>query len=144
MKSMSHQLQSHLCDAAATDQPQHRLSLPKLDILAVDADEEPQQELEAEDDVKDGPLDPHKVKDAHQKEIQNLWDPEVYEYSTEVESRTRTGRDPVGLKWIDTNKGGAEHDTVHVWCVRRCAMKGLNRSSRPPLLETLRFLLGIA
>ena len=33
---------------------------------------------------------------------------EVYEYSTEAESRTRTGRNPVGLKWIDTNKGNAE------------------------------------
>ena len=33
---------------------------------------------------------------------------EVYEYSTEAEARTRTGRKPVGLKWIDTNKGSAE------------------------------------
>ena len=61
MKAMSQQLLSDLCDAAATDQPQHRLPLPKLDILAVDADEELQEEWEAEDDVKGGPLDPHEV-----------------------------------------------------------------------------------
>ena len=82
--------------------------LPKLDILAVDEDEEPTEEWEAEDDVKGGPLDPHEVKAARQKEIQYLWDMKVYEYSTEAESRARTGRKPVGLKWIDTNKGSAE------------------------------------
>ena len=108
MKAMSQQLQADLCDAAATDHPEHRLPLPKLDILAVDADEEPQQEGEAEDDVKGGPLDPHQVKIALQKEIQYLWDWEVYEYSTEAESRTRTGRNPAGLKWVDTIKGCAE------------------------------------
>ena len=104
MKATPQQLQSHLCDAAATDQPQHRLPVPKLEILAVDADEEPQQEWDAEDDVKGGPLDPHEVKAARRKERQYLWDREVYEYSTEAESRTRTGRNPVGLKWIDTQR----------------------------------------
>ena len=33
---------------------------------------------------------------------------EVYEYATEAEARARTGRNQVGLKWIDTNKGSAE------------------------------------
>ena len=108
MSAMSQQLQSDLCAAGTTDPPQHRPPLPKLDILAVDADEEPPEEWEADDDVKGGPLDLHEVKAARQKEIQCLWDMEVYEYSTEAESRTRTGRNPVGLKWIDTNKGGAE------------------------------------
>ena len=37
-----------------TDPSQHRPPLPKLDILAVDADEEPPEEWEAEDDVKGG------------------------------------------------------------------------------------------
>ena len=69
-KTMSQQLQSDLCTAAATDQPQHCPPPPKLDFLAVDANEEPQREWEAEDDVKGGPLDPHDVKAARQKEIQ--------------------------------------------------------------------------
>ena len=34
------------------------------DILAVDADEEPQPEWEAEDDVKGGPLNPREAKNA--------------------------------------------------------------------------------
>ena len=82
--------------------------MPKLDIPAVDADEEPPEECEAEDDVKGGPLDPREVKNASDKDINYTWDMEVYEYSTEVEARARTGRNPVGLKWIETNTGRAE------------------------------------
>ena len=51
-KAMSQQLQSDLCVVAATEQPQHRPLLLKLDILAVDADEEPQAEWEVKDDFK--------------------------------------------------------------------------------------------
>ena len=62
MKATSLQLQSDLCAATAKDQPQHRPLLPKLDVLAVDPDEELQEEWEAEDDVKGGPSDAHEVK----------------------------------------------------------------------------------
>ena len=82
--------------------------MPKLEILAVDADETPPEEWEAEGDVKGGALDPREVKAARQKEIQYLWDMEVYEYSTEAEARARTGRNPVDLKLADTNKGSVE------------------------------------
>ena len=105
MSAMSQQLQS---DLGTSDTLQHRPPLPKLDILAVDADEEPPAEWEAEDDVKEEPLDPREVKTVRDKDIQYLWDMDVYEFSTEAESRTRTGRNPVGLKWIGTNKGSAE------------------------------------
>ena len=43
-----------------------------------------------------------------QREFQYLWDVEVYGYSTEAEARAQTGRNPVGLKWVDSNKGSAE------------------------------------
>ena len=146
MKSMPQQLQSDLCDAAATEQPQHRLPLPKLDILAVNAEEEAQQGREAEDDVKGGPLDPHEVKIARQKEIQYLWDREVHEYSTEAESRTRTGRNRAGLKWIDTNRGSAEapHYRSRLVCtqVRHDVVEPIF-SATPPM-ETLRVLLSVA
>ena len=104
MSAMSQQLQSGLGVAGTSDPLQHRPPLPKLDIQAVD----PPEEWEAEDDVKGGPLDPRAVKNAREKEIEYLWDMEVYEYSTEAEARARTGRNPVGLKWIDTHKGSAE------------------------------------
>ena len=108
MSAMSQQLQSDFRVAGTSDPLQHRPPLPKLDILAVDADEEPHEEWEAEDDVKGGPLDPREVKNDREREIMYLWDMEVYEYSTEAEARARTRRNPVGLKWIDTNKGSAE------------------------------------
>ena len=54
------------------------------------------------------PLDPREVKTAGEQEIKFLWDVEVCEYFTEAEALARTGRNPVGLKWIDTNKGSAE------------------------------------
>ena len=143
MKTMSQQLQSDLCAAAAKDQPQHRPLLPKL--VSVDQDEELQEEWEAEDDVEGGSLDPHEVKTARQKEIQCVWDREVYEYSTEAESRPRTGRNPVGLKWIDTNKGSAEAPRFRSRLVcTEVRQKGVEPifSATPPL-EPLQVLLGV-
>ena len=114
-----------------------------LDILSVDADEEPPEEWETEDDVKGKPLDPREVKTACQKEIQYLRDMEVCEYSTEAEARVRTGRNPVGLKWIDTNKGSAEAPRYRsrLVCteVRHKVVEPII-SATPPL-ETLRVLL---
>ena len=74
-------------------------------------------------------MDPHEVKNTREKEMKYLWNMEVYEYSTDAEARARTGRKPVGLKWIDPTKGNAKV-SVRVWCVRNCATKGSNRSSR--------------
>ena len=51
VKAVSRQPQSDLCVEPAKDQPQSCTLLPKLDILAVDPDEELQEEWEAEDDV---------------------------------------------------------------------------------------------
>ena len=115
-------------------------------ILAVDADEEPPEEWEAEDDVKDGPLDPHEVEIAREKEIKYLWDMEVYEYSTEAEATARTGRNPVGLKWIDTNKGSAETPRYRSCLVctelRHKGVEPIFSATLP--LETLRVLLTVA
>ena len=67
-----------------------------------------QEEREAEDDVKGERWIHMKSKLPVRRKIKNLWDMEVYEYSTEAEARARTGRNRVGLKWIDINKGSAE------------------------------------
>ena len=82
MSATSQQSRSDLCAATAKHRPQHRPLLPKLDILAVDLDEQPPEEREAEDDVKGGPLDPHEAKNAREKEeVKYLWDMKLYEYS---------------------------------------------------------------
>ena len=77
MSAMSQQLQSDLCVAGTSNPPQTRPTLPKLDIIAVDADQGLSEEWEAEDDVKGGPLDPREVKIAREREIKYLWDMEV-------------------------------------------------------------------
>ena len=71
---------------------------------------------------------------------------EVYEYSTEAESRARTGRNPVGLKWIDTNKSSAEAPRYRsrlVCTEMRHKVVEPIFSATPPL-ETLRVLLCVA
>ena len=143
MSATSQQLQSDLCVAGNSDPLQHRPPLPKLDILAVDADEEPPEEWEAEDDVKGRPLDPREVKTAREREIKYLWDMEVYEYSTEAEAPARTGRKPVGLQWIDTNKATAEAPRYRSRLVcTEVRHEGVEPifSATPPL-ETLRYLI---
>ena len=79
-------------------------------------------------------------------EIQYLRDREVYEYSTEAEALARTGRNPVGLKWIDTNEGSAEalRYRSRLVCteVRQNGIEPIF-SATPPL-ETLRILLSVA
>ena len=56
--AMSQQLQSDLGVAGTSDPLQHSSGLcPKLDTLAVVADEEPLEEWEAEDDVKERPFE---------------------------------------------------------------------------------------
>ena len=141
MKAMSQQSQSDLCcreGPAATS--------PKLDILAMDPDEELQEEWEAEDAVKGGLLDPHEVKNAREKETKYLWYMEVYEFSTEAEARARTGRKPVGFKWIDTNNGSAEAPRYRsrVVCTE-VRHKGVEPifSATPPL-ETLQVQISVA
>ena len=70
---------------------------------------------------------------------------ELYEYSTEAESRGRTGRNPVGLKWIDTNKGSAEaRYRSRLVCTEVCHKRVDPIFSATPPLETLRVLLCVA
>ena len=71
---------------------------------------------------------------------------DVYEYSTEAQARARTGRNPVGLKWIDTNKGSAEAPRYRSRLVcTEVRHEGVEPifSATPPL-DTLRILLSVA
>ena len=71
---------------------------------------------------------------------------EVYEDSTEAESKARTRRNTVGLKWIDTNKGSAEAPRYRSRLVcKEVRHKGVEPifSATPPV-ESLRILLCVA
>ena len=71
---------------------------------------------------------------------------EVCEYSTEAEAWARTGRKPVGLKWIDTDKGSAEAPRYRSRFVcTEVRYEGVEPTfSATPPLETLRVLLNVA
>ena len=60
----------------------------------------------AGDDVKGGPLPAHLVYAARVRELECLRHRKVYDYSTTREALRLTGKQPLGLTWIDTNKGG--------------------------------------
>ena len=96
------------------------------------------REWEAEDDVKGGPLDPREVKNCPC----GTW----RFTSTPLKRRHGHGRNPVGLKWVDTNKGHAEPPQYHsrLVCteVRHKAVEPIFSATLP--LETLRILLGVA
>ena len=70
----------------------------------------------------------------------------MYECSTEAEARERTGRKPVGLKWIDFNKGSAEapRHRSRLVCteVRHKGVEPIFSTTLP--LETLRVLISVA
>merc|ERR1711978_462221 len=59
----------------------------------------------ASDDVKGGDLPAHLVYAARLKELAYLKNRCVYEYASTDNATAAMGRRPLGLKWIDTNKG---------------------------------------
>ena len=91
-------------------------------------------------------MNPREVNTVREKEMKYLWDMEVYEYFTEAEARARTGRNPVGLKWIETNKGSAEAPRCRsrLVCteVRHKGVEPIFSATLP--LKTLRILLSVA
>jgi hypothetical protein len=97
----------------------------------------------ASDDVKRGALDPERVMDARAKELQYLRDHGVYEYVTVAEAKATSGKPPLRLKWIDSNKGDSEHPNYRsrLVCteVRRKGMTPIF-SATPPL-EAIRVLV---
>ena len=100
MSAMSQQLRSDLGVAGTSDPPQHRPPPPKLDIVAVDADEElleggEQRTMTREDHwirVKS------KLPVKRKQSICGTW------RCIPLKRRHGHEQDPVVLMWIDTNK----------------------------------------
>ena len=106
----------------------------------------PVGEWAAFDDLKGQQLDPDMVRAARAEEMKFLWDREVYEVVPVSECVETTGRRPLGLKWIDTNKGTQEAPKYRSRLVAtevRPKDKDPTFSATPPL-ETCRMLLAIA
>ena len=63
--------------------------------------------IEAFDDVTDEPLNPKLVMAARAEELKYVDEMGVYEYATLDECRQATCKAPIGVRWIDINKGDA-------------------------------------
>ena len=69
-------------------------------------DPELQEELEVYwDDSKGGYLDPKLVRQPRKEEIIELHKYKVYEKRPIEECLRVTGKKPMGIRWVDTNKG---------------------------------------
>ena len=64
-----------------------------------------QGEMEAFDDVSNEPLVPHMVMKARAEELDYFNSMGVYEYAKIDECWKLTGKQPIGTRWIDVNKG---------------------------------------
>ena len=60
---------------------------------------------EAYDDVSNEPLIPSLVQAARKEELEYFKTMKVYEYAPLAECLKVTGKQPIGVRWIDTNKG---------------------------------------
>merc|ERR1712051_754601 len=101
------------------------------------------EEWEASDDVKGGALDPVLVKAARDKELRYVHDMGIYEYWSASDALKRSGKRPLRLKWIDTDKGGGNLRSRLVCTeVRRPGTEAIFAPAPP--LDTLRILLSKA
>ena len=60
------------------------------------------------DDVSGQPLQPELVREAREHELQFFRDKRVIEKVPKGTARQTTGRDPIPVRWVDTNKGDDE------------------------------------
>ena len=67
-----------------------------------------QGEMEAFDDLSNEPLVPHMVVKARREELDYFNSMGVYEYATIGECYKMTGKQPIGTRWIDVNKGDSQ------------------------------------
>lgn len=151
VEGFKRQLHTDAAQQASTDSP---LEVPafNLEILAADPEdpEEPKaedwQDWVARDDVHGGELPAHLVHQARCKELRYLQDRNVYAYSTWKEAIRNSGKPPLKLKWIDSNKGDEAAPRLRSRLVcTEVRPKGAEAifSATPPL-ETLRALIAKA
>ena len=68
-------------------------------------DEDWEEWAEATDDVPGAPLDPAEVRKARKEETKYFKEMNVYEKLPMKECWEKTGKAPIGVRWVDVNKG---------------------------------------
>ena len=105
-----------VCESVAAQRQADMMNVVLMDIMqleeinAIGGDDlhEPEMDMSeytATDDVTGAPLDPAKVAKARAEEMEYFRNMNVYEYTTVEECKRITGKPPVGVRWIDINKG---------------------------------------
>ena len=97
------------------------------------------------DDLSGQELDPIMVTEARKEEMKEFEKHSVYQQVPIKECWDSTGKDPIGTRWVDINKGDLEHPEYR----SRLVAQELNQSKRDdmfaatPPLEALRLVLSI-
>ena len=101
---------------------------------------EREDDVVAWDDMKNRELDPKEVVKARGVEMGYVRQHGVYEYASVSECRRKTGADPVGTKWLDTNKGDEKNPVYRSRWVAQQYRRAWVESifSATPNIETVR------
>ena len=97
------------------------------------------------DDLSGRPLDPALVQQARREEMKEFAKHEVYRKVPIKECHDKTGKEPIGTRWVDINKG----DEATPEYRSRLVAQELNQEKRDdifaatPPLEVLRLMLSI-
>ena len=98
------------------------------------------------DDISGEPLDMEQVKEARKEEMKEFNKHEVYIKVPLQECWDETGKEPIGTRWVDTNKG----DKVHPEIRPRLVAQEIKREKREylfaatPPLEAKKWLFSFA
>ena len=114
-------------------------------------EEEAENDLDmgnAWDDVNGGELPLKEVRSARKEEIGYMQGRGIWKLVPETECWNKTGKEPVTVRWVDTNKGGTESMEVRSRLVAR-DFKGKDNDrddlfAENPPLEAKRMLLSRA
>ena len=123
---------------------------PEEPLIKTDTTEETEEYEQYLDDVNGGLLIPSKVRAARSEELEEVAKHEVYTRRTLKECYEVTGRPPIQLRWVDTNKGDDSSPEYRSRLVVK-ELKKRNTTLSPhelyastPPLEMIKMLLSLA
>eukprot|EP00973_Karenia_brevis_P042751 5916416-Karenia_brevis.AAC.1 len=98
------------------------------------------------DDVTGAPLDAERVRRAREEEIRYFKKMKVYKKVLRSKCHQLTGRDPIGVRWVDVNKQDNENPLYRSRLVAKQFKTGNDPElfAATPPLETMKLIISIA
>ena len=117
----------------------------ELDQPKVPEEDEEDNDTIARDDVSGAPLKPELVIKARQEEMEYFRKMGVYCKVSIEECRSKTGKGPIGVRWIDINKGDEHHPNYRSRLVAKEFKTDINPElyAATPPSECLRLMISI-